>query len=145
MAKTIKLAAVAVLWILGFSSCKKDSSSSSSTSSPIAGFWTYKEDPDNDYWNENVEFKNDGTFRMFVALSLADTAAAAAIADTAGAVVTFGTYTVKGTTVTMTWQEFSAIGFTFSGTLSSNPTNLIGNIETNISGSASPHWYLTKP
>ena len=82
---------------------------------------------------------------MFVAFSLADTSAAAAIADTVGAVVTFGTYTVKGNTVTMTWQEFSQIGFTFSGKLYTNPTNIIGNIETNQSGSAAPLWYLTKP
>lgn len=90
-------------------------------------------------------FNNDGTFRMYTALSLADTSAAQAIPDTAGQVVTFGTYTVSGTTVKMTWQEFSVIGFTFSGILNSASTNLIGNIETSVPGGAAPLWYLTKP
>jgi|ERR1022692_441464 hypothetical protein len=134
--------AMALAFIIPF--CKKSSAPSSATS-PIAGFWTYKEDANNDYWNENVLFKNDGTFRMYAALSLGDTAAAQAIADTANQVVTFGTYTVSGTNVKMTWQEFNTIDLSFSGTLNISHNNLIGNIETNVSGSASPIWYLTKP
>lgn len=140
-----KVLALALVSTLIITSCKK-SSSASSTPSPIAGFWTYKEDANVDYWNSNVLFKNDGTFRMYAALSLADTSAAQAIADTAGQVVTFGTYTVSGTTVKMTWQEFSTIGFTFTGLLETgNAPNIIGNIETNVSGGAAPLWYLTKP
>ena len=126
-------------------SCKKSSGSSPSSTSAVVGFWTYKEDANNDYWNENVLFKSNGTFRMYAALSLADTVSAQAIADTANQVVTFGTYTVSGTTVKMTWQEFNTINLSFSGILNSSNNNLIGNIETNVSGSASPLWYLTKP
>ncbi len=132
-------------FIIGVESCKKSTTSKSSSSSAIVGFWTYKEDANNDYWNDNVLFKSDGTFRMYVALSLADTSAGPAIADTANQVVTFGTYTVSGTTVKMIWQEFSTIGFSFSGVLNSSSNNLIGNIESNVPNSASPLWYLTKP
>ncbi len=82
---------------------------------------------------------------MYTALSLADTSAAQAIADTAGQVKTFGTYTVSGTTVKMTWQEFSTIGFSFKGILNSASTNIVGSIESNIPGSDEPQWYLTKP
>lgn len=139
-----KVLALALVSTLILTSCKK-SSSATSAPSPIAGFWTYKEDANVDYWNSNVLFKNDGTFRMYTALSLADTSAAQAIADTAGQVVTFGTYTVNGTTVKMTWQEFSTIGFSFSGILNSGKSNIIGNIETNVSGGAAPLWYLTRP
>jgi hypothetical protein len=145
MKKIVKiLLPVCVMFIVN-GSCKKDNSTPKAASSPIVGFWTYKEDPNNDYWNDNVLFKSDGTFRMYTALSLADTSAAQAIADTANQVVTFGTYTVKGSTVQMTWQEFSVVGFTFEGTLNTTATNLIGNIETSVSGSAAPLWYLTKP
>ncbi len=146
MTKTIKLAALASLWILGFASCKKDSKpTTTTTNSAIVGFWTFKEDANNDYWNDNVQFNSDGTFRMYTALSLADTSAAQALADTADQVKTFGTYTVTGDSVHMVWQEFSVIGFTFTGVIYSNPANIIGNIETNQSGSAAPLWYLTKP
>jgi hypothetical protein len=144
MKKIYKTLLFATIGLIAITSCKKTNSKSSATSS-IVGFWTYKEDTNNDYWNDNVLFKNDGTFRMYTSLSLTDTSAGPAIADTANEVVTFGTYTVKGNTVTMTWQEFSVVGFSFSGTLNSSSTNLIGNIETDVSGSASPLWYLTKP
>jgi hypothetical protein len=144
MKKIYKILLFAAIGLIAITSCKKTNSKPSVTSS-IVGFWTYKEDTNNDYWNDNVLFKNDGTFRMYTSLSLADTSAGPAIADTANEVVTFGTYTVKGNTVTMTWQEFSVIGFSFSGILNSSSTNLIGNIETDVSGSASPLWYLTKP
>ena len=144
MRKALNLFSLGLISIGILASCKKGGASPSA-SSPIAGFWTYKEDANDDYWNDNVLFKSDGTFRMYTALSLDDTSAAAAIADTANQVVTFGTYTVSGTKVTMTWQEFSTIGFTFSGVLNSGMNNLIGNIETNVSGGAAPLWYLTKP
>jgi len=144
MTKIFKSAILVTVWIVGFGSCKKSNTKTNNTTSPIVGFWTYEEDPADDYWNDNVLFKSDGTFRMYTALSLADTIAAQAIADTSNQVITFGTYTVKGTTVTMTWQELSVIGFTFTGTLYTNPNNLIGNIETNQPGSASPLWYLKK-
>jgi hypothetical protein len=142
--KTYKHWMLTSVMLFALASCKKDNTKTSAAS-PIAGFWTYKEDAANDYWNGNVLFKNDGTFRMYTALSLSDTSAGPALADTANQVVTFGTYTVKGTTVEMTWQEFSVIGFSFSGILNSSSNNLIGNVETNESGSASPLWYLTKP
>ena len=145
MKKTLKPLSLAVLLLAGFISCKKSNSKPSTSTSPIVGFWTYKEDPNNDYWNSNVLFKSDGTFRMYTALSLADTSAAQAIADTANQVVTFGTYTVKGTDVEMTWEELSVVGFTFSGNLNGAQNILIGNIETKESGSAAPLWYLTKP
>jgi hypothetical protein len=134
-----------LLFVMIFISCKKDSSAKSTTTSPIVGFWTYKEDANNDYWNDNVLFKSDGTFRMYVALSLADTSAAQAIKDTADQVVTFGTYTVKGTDVEMTWQEFSVINFKFSGILNGGQNQITGNLENSEPGSASPLWYLTKP
>jgi hypothetical protein len=144
MKKIFKPLTLIIVISLAIASCKK-SETKPASDSPIEGFWTYKEDPNNDYWNSNVLFKSDGTFRMYTALSLADTSEAQAIADTAGQVVTFGTYTVKGTDVEMTWQEFSVIGFTFSGSLNSGKNNIVGNIETNEAGSASPLWYLTKP
>ena len=56
--------------------CKKDNNKTSSANSWIVGFWTYKEDANVDYWNANVLFKNDGTFRMYQALTLDDTVAA---------------------------------------------------------------------
>jgi hypothetical protein len=131
---------------LALASCKKsESKPTAAGTSVIEGFWTYKEDTNIDYWNENVLFKSDGTFRMYAALSLADTSAAQAIADTANQVITFGTYTVKGNDVEMTWQELSVVGFTFSGSLNGGKNILIGNIETKEPGSASPLWYLTKP
>jgi hypothetical protein len=130
--------------IISLFSCSK-SNTTTTSSSPIAGFWTYKEDANNDYWNGNVLFNSDGTFRMYTALSLADTSAAQAIADTANQVVTFGTYTVKGTTVKMVWKEFNSIDISFSGILNSAMTNLTGNLEVSESNSASPLWILTKP
>jgi hypothetical protein len=130
--------------IISLFSCSK-SNTTTTASSPIAGFWTYKEDANNDYWNGNVLFNNDGTFRMYTALSLIDTSAVQAIKDTANQVVTFGTYTVKGNSVKMVWQEFSAINFNFSGILNTTMNNLTGNVETSESNSASPLWILTKP
>jgi len=144
MKKLVRLLPLAIILVIAIASCKKDSKSNPGASK-IAGFWTYKEDPAIDYWNSNVLFKSDGTFRMYTALSLADTSAAQAIADTANQVVTFGTYTVSGMTVKMTWQEFSVIDFTFSGILNSSSNILIGNLDNNQPGSASPLWYLTKP
>ncbi|MGA9294354.1 MAG: hypothetical protein WBV81_17300 [Ignavibacteriaceae bacterium] len=79
---------------------------------------------------------------MYQALSLADTSAAQAISDTASQVVTFGTYTVNGK---MIYTEFNLINFTFTGTLNNNSNILIGNLDSNEPGSASPLWYLTKP
>ena len=144
--KTIyKTAFIASIVLLAIGSCKKSNSKKNSDASGIEGFWTYKEDPNLDYWNSNVLFKSDGTFRMYAALSLADTSAAQAIADTANQVVTFGTYTVNGNDVEMVWQEFNVIGFTFSGTLNGGKNNIIGNLENKEPGSASPLWYLTKP
>ena len=144
MKKLVKPLLLAIILSTMFTACKKDDKSNPDASK-IAGFWTYKEDAAEDYWNDNVLFKSDGTFRMYTALSLEDTAAAVAIADTAKQVVTFGTYTVSGTTVNMTWQEFNFINFNFSGVLNSSSNTLIGNIETSVPGSASPLWYLTKP
>jgi hypothetical protein len=144
MKKITKQLVIATTFVFAIVSCKKEKTSPK-PSSPVVGFWTYKEDTANDYWNANVLFKNDGTFRMYQALTLADTSAAVAIADTANQVVTFGTYTVSGTTVKMTWKEFNVIDLNFSGILNSSSNNLIGNIETDQSNSASPLWYLTKP
>ena len=140
-----KLAIVLSLAILlVIVSCKKNENSDTITSK-ISGFWTYKEDVANDYWNDNVLFRNDGTFRMYTALSLADTSSAQAIADTANQVVTFGTYTVSGTNVKMVWEEFNVVGFTYTGVLNSSSNILVGNIESNVTGSAKPLWYLTNP
>lgn len=125
-------------------SCSKTKSANPGNNK-LAGFWTYKEDPANDYWPANVLFKSDGTFRMYQALSLADTAATQAIADTANQVVTFGTYTVNGQNVVMKYTEFNVVDFTFTGTLNSSSNILIGNLDSNQPGSASPLWYLTKP
>lgn len=127
------------------SSCKKSSNPSSNSSSPIAGFWTYKEDAAQDYWNSNVLFKNDGTFRMYTSLSLSDTVAAQGIADTANQVVTFGTYTVSGKNVKMIFTEFTSVGLQFTGSLNTGDNILIGNIGNNDPSNASPLWYLTKP
>jgi hypothetical protein len=140
---TIQLG-IALISIMAIAACKK-SGSSTSGSSVIAGFWTYKEDPAIDYWNSNVLFKDDGTFRMYTALSLDDTAAAQAMADTANEVVTFGKYTVSGKNVKMTFTEFAVIGMTFSGSLNSGNNILIGNLDNNVPGAVSPLWYLTKP
>ncbi|HEY4154519.1 MAG TPA: hypothetical protein VGM24_03810 [Puia sp.] len=145
MKKIFKTTFIAALVLLTAASCKKSTAKKSSGTSAIEGFWTYKEDPALDYWNDNVLFKSDGTFRMYTALSLADTSAAQALADTASQVVTFGTYTVNGNDVEMVWEELSVVGFTFSGTLNGSKNNIIGNIETKEPDSASPLWYLTKP
>jgi len=137
----IMLAALIVL-----AACKKDNNNK--TSSPntwILGFWTYKEDPAVDYWNANVLFKSDGTFRMYQALTLTDTLATPALADTGNQVVTFGTYTVSGANVTMKYVEFNVIDMTFSGSVNSADNLLIGNISDNNPGDAEPLWYLTKP
>ena len=144
MKKIIKPLALIIIFSIVIGSCKKSSTKPTITS-PIVGFWTYKEDPAIDYWNENVLFKSDGTFRMYASLTLADTSAAQAIKDTANQVVTFGTYTISGNAVKMTWQEFSVIDFTFSGSLNTAQNILIGNLDNNEPGSASPLWYLTKP
>lgn len=143
--KLKKFSLAAGLIIVLFSCNKSNSTKTTTAGSPIVGFWTYKEDANNDYWNGNVLFKSDGTFRMYTALSLADTSAAQALADTANQVITFGTYTVSGSSVKMVWQEFSVINFNFSGILNSAVTNLTGNIETSEQNSASPLWILTKP
>jgi hypothetical protein len=145
MKKIYKTLFLATIGLLAIASCKKSNSKKDSGSSGIEGFWTYKEDPNLDYWNSNVLFKSDGTFRMYAALSLADTSAAQAIADTANQVVTFGTYTVNGNDVEMIWQEFNVINLTFSGSLNGGKNNIVGNIETSEPGSVSPLWYLTKP
>jgi hypothetical protein len=126
--------------------CKKDSNKGSTgANSWIDGFWTYKEDTNEDYWNANVLFKSDGTFRMYQALTLNDTAAGPALLDTANQVVTFGTYTVSGTNVTMKYTEFNTIDFTFTGSVNSGHNVLIGNLSDNNPGDAQPLWYLTKP
>jgi hypothetical protein len=136
---------ITLLCLMAMPACKKSSSTASGNSSVIAGFWTYKEDPAIDYWNSNVLFKSDGTFRMYTALSLDDTAAAQAIADTANEVVTFGTFTVNGKNVKMVFSEFTIIGLNFTGSLNSSNNILIGNLDNNQPGAASPLWYLTKP
>jgi hypothetical protein len=137
----IALAALVVL-----AACKKDNSNkTSSANSWILGFWTYKEDAAVDYWNANVLFKSDGTFRMYQALTLADTAATAAIADTSNQVVTFGTYTVSGTKVTMKYTEFNIINMTFTGSVNTADNILVGNLSDNNPADAEPLWYLTKP
>ena len=145
MKKMIKFLSTIILLSTALASCKKSNTKPAATSSGIEGFWTYKEDANNDYWNDNVLFKSDGTFRMYTSLSLADTSAAQGIADTANQVITFGTYTVKGNDVEMKWQEFNVINFTFSGSLNTGKNILIGNLENNQPGSVSPLWYLTKP
>src|SRR5262244_3581169 len=57
-----------VATVLSFAACKKSSGSSSNTSA-MAGFWTYKTDVNNsdNYWNDNVLFMSNGTFRMYTA------------------------------------------------------------------------------
>lgn len=139
--KKISLAALVLL-----AACKKDSNKTSGSANGwILGFWTYKEDTNVDYWNANVLFKSDGTFRMYQALTLDDTAAAAALADTSNQVVTFGTYTISGANVTMKYTEFNVINFTFTGSVNSGHNVLIGNLSDNTPGDAEPLWYLTKP
>jgi len=127
-------------------SCSKKNDNNSA-GSKIAGFWTYKTDPANsdNYWNGNVLFKTDGTFRMYMALTLDDTAAGPAIADTANQVVTFGTYKLSGQNLQMTWQEFNVIGFRATGVMNNNFTNFTGNIEGDDPGSVSPLWIMSKP
>lgn len=138
-----KRLAVTALIMLG--ACKKDDNNSSSANSWIDGFWTYKEDANVDYWNANVLFNSDGTFRMYQALTLDDTVAAAALADTPNQVVTFGKYTVSGNQVTMKYTEFNSINFTFNGSVNGAHNVLIGNLDDNNPGDAQPRWYLTKP
>jgi hypothetical protein len=145
MRKIIKPLILLSLGFVFILSCKKSNSKKTTTNSPIVGFWTYKEDANIDYWNGNVLFKDDGTFRMYTALSLADTAAAQALLDTANQVVTFGTYTVNGTDIEMKWQEFNVIDFTFSGILNSAGNNIVGSLKNNQPGADDPSWYLTKP
>lgn len=136
---------IAILFLVVIASCKKSGSASSAGSSVLAGFWTFKEDPAQDYWNSNVLFKSDGTFRMYTALSLADTSAGPAVADTSNQVVTFGTYSVNGKNVKMIFTEFAVIDMNFTGQLNSSNNILIGNLDNNQPGAASPLWYLTKP
>lgn len=145
MKKVIKTQNLVAAFFIFTLSCSKSNTTTTTSNSPIVGFWTYKEDANNDYWNGNVLFKADGTFRMYMAMTLTDTAAAQAMADTANQVVTFGTYSVKGSSVKMVWQEFSVVNFTFSGILNSAATNLTGNIDSGDPNSASPLWILTKP
>ncbi|HVY74120.1 MAG TPA: hypothetical protein VG890_04775 [Puia sp.] len=145
MKKLFKIPAILVMSFIVIAACKKSNSEKQTGDSPISGFWTFKEDANNDYWNANVLFNNDGTFRMYTALSLDDTAAAQAVKDTANQVVTFGTYTVNGNDVEMEWQEFNIVGLKFSGTLNSSGNNIIGNIEDSNPNDAKPLWYLTKP
>ncbi len=87
--------------IIAIYSCNKSNDGTTTNNSQIVGFWTYKENANNDYWNGNVLFKSDGTFRMYMAMTLADTTEVQAIADTANQVLTFGAYTVKGSSVKM--------------------------------------------
>ena len=138
--KKISLAALILL-----AACKKDNNKTTSANSWVLGFWTYKEDPAVDYWNANVLFKSDGTFRMYQALSLADTSAGPALADTANQVVTFGTYSISGTNVTMKYTEFNTIDFTFSGAVNAGHSVLIGNLSDGNPADGQPLWYLTKP
>ena len=128
-------------------SCKK-TNKSTSKNSPMTGFWTFKTDPNNidNYWNCNALFNSDGTFRMYTALSLDDTAAAQAIADTANQVVTFGTYTVSGSEVKMSLTEFGSIGITCTGSVNSTFNKFDGTLEVSSDpNSATPLWVLTKP
>jgi hypothetical protein len=146
---SLVLALTLLIVAMQFSACKK-SSSSPSTSAPskMAGFWTYKTDVNNpnNYWNDNVLFLSNGTFRMYTALTLADTAAGPAIADTVNQVVTFGTYTVSGTVVKMNLSEFRTVGITFEGSVNSAYNNLSGSLEvTSDPNSASVLWILTRP
>ena len=90
-------------------------------------------------------FKSDGTFRMYTALSYDDTLAAHAIGDTSNQVVTFGTYTLTGQNLKMTWEEFNVVGFKATGVFNSSFNNFTGNIESDEPGSASPLWIITKP
>jgi hypothetical protein len=143
MKRCIKFAVAALILL---PACKKNSNNrTSNANSWVYGFWTYKEDVNLDYWNANVLFKNDGTFRMYQALSLSDTAAGPALLDTANQVVTFGTYTVSGATVTMKYTEFNTIDFTFTGSVNTNHNILVGNLSDNNPGDAEPLWYLTRP
>jgi hypothetical protein len=144
MKRITKPLSLVIILSISLASCKKSDTKPAVTNSGIEGFWTYKEDANNDYWNDNVLFKSDGTFRMYTSLSLADTSAEQGIRDTANQVVTYGTYTVKGNDVEMTWKEFSVIDFKFSGSLNTDKNILIGNLENNEPGSANPLWYLTK-
>jgi hypothetical protein len=136
-----------IVLLIPVASCKKSSSKAASTS-PMTGFWTYKTDPanPNNFWNCNVLFKSDGSFRMYTALSLADTAAAAAIADTSNQVVTLGNYTVSGSTVKMVLTEFGALDLNFEGSVNSSYTSFYGTGEVSSDpNSATVTWYLTKP
>lgn len=147
MKKTLKVLSLAVLLTMILASCKKSNTTKKGTS-PMAGFWTFKSDPSNpdNYWNANALFLSNGTFRMYTALSLADTSAAQAIADTANQVVTFGTYTISGTSLNMSLTEFGSIGISCSGSVNSTYTTFDGNLEvTSDPNSASPLWILTKP
>jgi|GEM_PF-1340080 hypothetical protein len=135
--------AVFVLLSFGFVSCSK-SKKTDVQSAKLAGFWTYREDLNNDYWPANVLFLNNGTFRMYQAVNLADTAYQQAIADTANQVITFGTFTVNGENVNMKYTEFNIVDFTFTGTLNSNSTMLMGTLTSNQPNSASPVWHLVK-
>ncbi|MDP4252194.1 MAG: hypothetical protein Q8918_19005 [Bacteroidota bacterium] len=144
-----KIILFAMVLAIALGSCKKtNKSGSKSSNSQMAGFWTFKTDPNNtdNYWNCNALFNADGTFRMYTALSLNDTAAARAIADTANQVVTFGTYTVSGSEVKMSLTEFGAIGITCTGSVNSTFNKFDGTLEISSDpNSATPLWVLTKP
>ncbi|MFI5194385.1 MAG: hypothetical protein ACHQD7_10010 [Chitinophagales bacterium] len=142
-----KITLFALVLAIAVGSCKK-TNKSTSKSSPMTGFWTFKTDPNNtnNYWNCNALFNSDGSFRMYTALSLDDTAVAQAIADTANQVVTFGTYTVSGSEVKMSLTEFGAVGITCTGSVNSTFNKFDGTLEvTSDPNSATPLWVLTKP
>jgi hypothetical protein len=127
-------------------SCKKSNDNKTGSNSQIAGFWTYKEDIAVDYWNQNILFKSDGTFLAFTALSLADTSAGPALADTANQFMQYGTYTVSGKHVVLVYTQFASIGFKIEADLQGNNNNLmIGNVVLTDTTTAEPLVYLTKP
>jgi len=147
MKKAMSAISISIILLIGITSCKK-SKTINSDYDKMAGFWTYKEDAANDYFNANVLFKSDSTFTFYQYPSSADTSAAQAIADTAHQWVTFGTYTVNGKNVTMIGTQADINGiydFTFTGTLNDNSNILIGYFDSKSSLSASGQWYLTKP
>jgi hypothetical protein len=148
MKKALIILSLGCLGTVVFTACKKDNNNkTSTTNSAMAGFWTYKTDPSNPQnWNDNVLFKDDGTFRMYTALTLADTAAGPAIADSGKQVKTFGTYTVSGSEVKMVFSEFASLGMTCEGSVNSAHNSFTGKLELqNDPTAASPLWVLTKP
>jgi hypothetical protein len=57
MKKMLKTLSLTLIICVVISACKKENKTSS-TSSPMAGFWTFKSDPNNsnNYWNDNALF-----------------------------------------------------------------------------------------